>query len=139
MPFALRVPKSRFRWSVLHGRCRRRIIAGLIGMTLAVGHGAYATRHFGRRGSDDAAFDQPLVRAARALTPLPRHLRGMTPENNRELYLLAAIADQQDMAFGLILLALRLIITTTGGAIGLVFLTAGSTEWEVRSEEPPPA
>lgn len=126
--------KTRFVWSALRGACRRRLIAGLVLLALALGYGIYAGRQFGRRGSDAHVLDQPLVRAARGLTPAPRHLRSIEPANDRELYLVTVISDQQDVTFGLTLLILRTIVALTLGGLGLVLLTAGSTEWEIRSE-----
>jgi hypothetical protein len=126
--------KARFVWSALRGGCRRRLAAGIVLVALATGYGLYAGRQFGRRGSDDRVFDQPLVRAARAMTPAPRHLGSITPENSRELYLVTVISDQQDVTFGLTLLILRSIVVLTVGGLGMVLLTAGSTEWEIRSE-----
>ena len=41
------------------------------------------------------------------------------------------------MINGLTLLALRLILAVTAGGFGLILLTAGSTEWEIRSEAGP--
>jgi hypothetical protein len=34
-------------------------------------------------------------------------------------------------------LAVRLILAATSGEFGLILLTAGSTEWEIRSEARP--
>jgi len=124
----------RFAWSALRGRCRRSLLTGVVLVAVATGYGIFAGRQFGRRGSDTHAFDQPLVRAAHAMTPMPRHLGTITPENTRELYLVTVISDQQDVTFGLTLLILRAIIVLTLGGLGMVMLTAGSTEWEIRSE-----
>lgn len=41
---------------------------------------------------------------------------------------------RQDALFGMTVLALRLIVALTVAGLGLVLLTAGSTEWELRSE-----
>lgn len=62
------------------------------------------------------------------------HLGSVVPENNRELYLVTVISDQQDTMFGLTLLVLRMILALTIGGFGLVLMTAGATEWEVLSE-----
>lgn len=126
--------KPRFAWSALRGRCRRSLLTGVVLVAVAMAYGLFAGRQFGQRGSDDHVFDQPLVRAARAMTPTPRHLGTITPENTRELYLVTVISDQQDVTFGLTLLILRSIIVLTLGGLGMVLLTAGSTEWEIRSE-----
>lgn len=131
---AARPAKARFVRSAFRGRCRRRLLTGLVLMALAVTYGAFAGHRFGRRGSDHAAIDQPLVRMALAMNPQPRHLSSVTPQNNRELYLVTVISDQQDVLFGLTLLILRMIITLTVGGIGVVLVAGGSTEWEVRSE-----
>jgi len=136
MLLAIALPKPRFRWSVLTGRCRTRIAAGLVLLAIAAGYGLFSGQRFARRNSDEKAFDQPLVRIGHALTPLPFHMQGFTPQSDRELYLAAVITDQQDVSFGLTVLALRMIVTLTVGGIGLVLLTAGSTEWEIRSEAP---
>jgi hypothetical protein len=120
--------------SLFRGRCRRRLLAGLLLLAAAVGYGVYAGWAFGRRGGDDAVIDRPLVTLARSLTPPPVHLGSIVPENNRELYLVTVISDQQDTMFGLTLLVLRMIVALTLGGFGLVLLTAGATEWEVLSE-----
>ena len=133
MQFHLKLPVSRFRWSALHGRCRIRIAAGLIILVAAAGYAWYAGARFGTRSDDARVFDQPLVRLGHALTP-PPPLRGISPLNDRELYLVTVISDQQDIVFGLTMLVLRMIASATAAGIGLVLLTAGSTEWEIRSE-----
>ena len=63
-------------------------------------------------------------------------LRGVQPQNDRELYLLAVITDQQDVMFGMTLFMLRMIATLTVGGTGIVLIAAGSTEWELRSHTP---
>jgi hypothetical protein len=126
----------RFVWSALKGPCRRRLAAGLLLMTVAAAIAIYAGLQFSRRGGDAEGFDQPLIRAARAITAEPRHLRGFEPRNDRELYLLTVVSDQRDVLFGLTLLALRMVVTVTIGGFGLVLLTAGATEWEIRSGIP---
>jgi hypothetical protein len=75
------------------------------------------------------------VRAAQRMVPPPKHLKDVWPENSRELYLAAVITDQQDVMFGLVLLMIRMIAAATAGGLGLVLVTAGATEWEVRSEQ----
>lgn len=125
---------SRFQWSLLRGRCRRRIIAGLVLLVVAVGYGSYAGQRFGIRGNDERVFDQALARLGHALTPPPVHMRGFSPQSDRELYLVTVVSDQQDIMFGLTMLVLRMIAALTVAGIGLVLLTAGSTEWEIRSE-----
>jgi hypothetical protein len=122
-----------FRWAALRGRCRFRIIAGLLLLLIAAGYGAYAGQRFGSRGNDERALDSALARVGHALTPPPVHMGGITPLNDRELYLVTVISDQQDVMFGLTMLILRGIATLTIAGVGLVLLTAGSTEWELRS------
>jgi hypothetical protein len=124
----------RFRWAALRGRCRRRLAAGLLLLLLAAGHALWAGRHLSMRGSDDSAFDRYFVSAAREITAVPGPVRDLTPASNRELYLKAVITDQQDLAFGVTLFMLRMIVTLTVGGLGMVLLTAGSIEWEIRSE-----
>ena len=96
---------------------------------VAGGHGIWAASHLSVRGSDDRTFDQVLVSAARSATPLPDMVRRMTPQSDNELYLKAVITDQQDLVFGMV----------TIGGLGMVLLTAASTEWEIRSEPESPA
>jgi hypothetical protein len=134
MAFRLTPLTPRFAWSGLRGRCRTRLIAGLIVLAVALAHAVWAGRQFGQRGADARAFDQPLVRLAAELTQLPPALHGVRPRNDQEMYLFAVITDQQDILFGLTLLIMRLIPALTLMGIGLTLLTAGSTEWEVRSE-----
>jgi hypothetical protein len=134
MPFNLKRPSTRFQWSALRGRCRRRIAVGLVLLIVGGCYAAYAGQRFGTRGNDEGVFDQELARLGHVLTPPPVHMRGISPANDRELYLMAVIKDQQDITFGLTMLVLRMIATLTVGGIGLVLLTAGSTEWEIRSE-----
>jgi hypothetical protein len=126
----------RFDRSAFRGRCRRNLLAGLLLLCLGVAYGAWGSAHFGRRNADTGAFDQPLVRAAARMVPPPAHLHSITPQNDRELYLATVISDQQDVMFGLALFILRMIAALTAGGLGLVLLTAGATEWEVRSELP---
>jgi hypothetical protein len=132
----LRVPvrSPRFAWSVLAGRCRRRLAAGLVLLALSGGIAFFAGRQFAHRGADLRAPDQPLVRLAADLTRAPDAVRALEPRDDRELYLLAVISDQRDMLFGLTVLILRAIVALTVGGLGIVLLTAGSTEWEIRTE-----
>jgi hypothetical protein len=134
MPDAVTSPARRFRWSALGGRCRRRIFAGLALLAVAAAYGSFAGLRMARRGADERAFDQPLVRLAQRMIPPPVHLRQYEPQNDRELYLVTVISDQQDLLHGLTALVLRVIASLTAGGLGLVLLTAGSTEWEIRSE-----
>lgn len=134
MPFQFKRPSTRFHWSALRGRCKRRIVAGLILLLVAALYATYAGQRFGTRGNDDGVFDQQLARLGHLMTPPPVHMRSISPQNERELYLVTVVKDQQDITFGLTMLVLRMIATLTVGGIGLVLLTAGSTEWEIRSE-----
>ena len=124
----------RFQWAAFRGRCRRNLVSGLVLLAVVGAYGIWAGQRFSRRGADLSAFDQPLVRAAARMVPPPVHLRTIQPSNSRELYLATVVSDQQDVMFGLSVLLLRLIVTMTLGGLGLVLLTAGATEWEVRSE-----
>jgi hypothetical protein len=128
---------TRFRWSALKGRCRRRLLGGLVLLAAAAAYAWFAGAHMARRGADDHAFDQLLVRTAARMNRPPAHLRAYVPQNDRELYLATVISDQQDMINGLTVIALRLILAATAGGLGLILLTAGSTEWEIRSEARP--
>ena len=125
---------SRFAWSALRGRCRRRIAVGLALLLVGMALIAWAGHLFGQRGSEALGIDQPLVRFAARLTQTPPGLRGFQPHNDREVYLSTVITDQQDVLFGVTVLVFRLIGALTLLGIGLVFLTAGSTEWEIRSD-----
>jgi len=106
-------------------------------LVAAAAYAWFAGFHMARRGSDERAFDQPLVRLAARMNPLPVHLGQYQPQNDRELYLATVIKDQRDMLVGLTALVLRMIAAVTAGGIGLTLLTAGSTEWEIRSETAP--
>ena len=134
MAFARTRPGSRFRWAALRGRCRRNLAAGLVLLAVAIVYGIYAGQRFGGRGNDRNNFDQPVVDLATRLNPPPAHLGSIQPRNNRELYLVTVVSDQQDIILGLTVLVFRMIATLTIGGLGLVLLSAGSVEWEVRSE-----
>jgi len=105
---------------------------------LAGGHGIWAASRLSVRGADDRAFDRVLVTAARSATALPELVARISPQSDQELYLKAVITDQQDLVFGMALFMLRMIVTVTVGGLGMVLLTAASTEWEIRSIEAPP-
>jgi hypothetical protein len=124
----------RFTWSVFHGRCRRNLLVGLALFVLAAAYAAFAAAHFASRGTDRYAFDRPLVRFAQGMIHQPLLVRAVPPRNNREFYLLTVISDKDDVLKGTTVLMLRMIIVMTAGGLGLVLLTAGATEWEVRSE-----
>jgi hypothetical protein len=125
---------TRFRWSALNGRARRRLAIGGLLLAVALAYAWFAGLTMGRRGADERAFDQPLVRLAVRMNPLPPHLFMYEPRSDRELYLAAAFRDQRDMAIALTALVLRLIGAVTAGGFGVILMTAGSIEWEIRSE-----
>ena len=125
---------TRFRWSALNRRARRRLAAGGVLLLAALAYAGFAGFNMGRRGADERAFDQPLVRLAARMNPPPAHLFLYQPQTGRELYLLAAVRDQRDMVLGLTAFVFRLIASVTVGGFGLILMTAGSIEWEVRSE-----
>ena len=125
---------TRFRWSALTWRARRRLVIGGLLLAAALAYAWFAGTHFARRGADEGAFDQPLVRLAVRMNPLPVHLFMYEPRTDREIYLAAAFRDQRDMAIGLTVFVLRMIGAVTAGGFGLILMTAGSIEWEVRSE-----
>jgi hypothetical protein len=101
---------------------------------VAVGvYGGWAAVHLGRRGADTTAWDQVLVNTAMRMVPPPVHLRTIQPRNDRELYLMTVVSDQQDILSGLMVFVLRMILSATVAGLGLVLLVAGATEWEVRS------
>jgi hypothetical protein len=112
-------------------------LAGLLLGLLGLGYGVWATKRLGQRGADRQAFDRPMVTAAARLVTAPDRRPAFEPHTTNELFLLAVITDQQDIVYGLTLLALRLLAAGTVAALGLVLITAGSTEWEVRSETGP--
>lgn len=127
--------RPRFSWSVFRGKCKSRLLAGLVLMLFAVAYALYAGQHFATRGADLSAFDRRMVMPlADALLPRPGHLGSIEPGNDRELYLMAVITDQQDVLNGLVVLLVRLIPALTVGTLGIVLVAAGSIEWEIRSE-----
>jgi len=136
---------TRYRWSALNRRARRRLAGGALLLLAALAYAGFAGFNMARRGADERAFDQPLVRLAVRMNPLPVHLFMYQPQTERELYLSAVARDQRDMVIGLTAFVLRLIASVTAGGFGLILMTAGSIEWEVRSEmaagapEAPPA
>ena len=103
-------------------------------LVVAGGHAIWAADHLSVRGADDRAFDQVLVSAARSVTALPDPVLQIKPQSDNELYLKAVVTDQQDLMFGMALFMLRMIVTLTIGGLGMVLLTAASTEWEIRSD-----
>lgn len=126
---------SRFTWACFTGRARARMLLGLFVLTVALGYGTWATRRLGERGSERGTFDQTLVGMAGRLVQRPDRVPDIPTETSRELELAALARDQQDLLFGLTVLLLRLVASGTVAGIGLILLTAGSTEWEIRSAE----
>ncbi len=129
--------------SSIHGRALRLLI-GLALLVIGLGYGSWAALRFGIRGADGVGFDRPILDAARSLVPAPVVTQTMRPTNNRELVMMGAVFGQHDTVVGFAVLLLRSIAALTVVGFGLVLLTAGSTEWEVRSEfararlQPPP-
>ena len=125
---------QRFKWSVFGGRCRRNLLTGLMLCILAGTYGTWAAHRLASRGADALAFDRPIVSVARSLARSPVPVSAIRPQNMREVYLKTVISDDRDVLEGLTAFLLRLVIVMTTGALGMVLLTAGATEWEVRSE-----
>lgn len=124
---------SRFSWAAFTGRARARVIVGLLILVVATGYGTWATRRLGERGSERGTFDQPVVAMAARLVQRPDRAPDIAVSTSLEVELAALARDQQDLLFGLTVLLLRLVLTGTVAGLGLVLLTAGSTEWEIRS------
>ena len=127
-------PRKPFRWSALHGRALHRLLAGLLLMTVAAAYGSWGLRRLAHRGAERDAFDRPVVAVAERLVLPPDVQPAFEPATDNERLLLAVITDQQDALFGLTVLLLRALLIAVVAGFGLVLLTAGSTEWEVRSE-----
>ena len=125
---------TRYRWSALTRRARRRLVGGSVLLLAALGYAGLGGFNLARRGADERAFDQPLVRLAVRMNPLPVHLFMYQPQTDRELYLAAVVRDQRDLVIALTAFVLRMIASVTLGGVGLILMTAGSIEWEVRSE-----
>jgi len=123
----------RFQRHLFHGRCRRNLLIGLALVALAAAYAIWGGQRFSTRGADAKAFDQVIVQFGGRIVGQPMHLRGLTPQNDRELYLLTVISDQRDVMVGLTILILRMILALSAGGLGMVLLTAGATEWEIRS------
>ena len=129
------LPRSRFRRDALNRRARWRLLAGLALLFLSLGYALWAGRRLGEPGLEGAAVDRPVIGVASRMTaPLRRYLPEGEPKTDDEMLLRAVVRDQQDVVFGLTVLVLRLVVASTIGGLGLVLLTAGSTEWELRSE-----
>jgi hypothetical protein len=125
---------SRFKWSVFRGRCRRNLLVGLVVFVLAGLYGTWAAHRFAARSDDTHAFDRALTQLAQPMVRQPAQLRTIEPRNITELYLMSIISDQRNALAGITVLMLRCIFALTAAGLGLVLLTAGATEWEVRSE-----
>jgi len=128
---------TRFKWPVFHGRCRRNLLAGLLLFVLAGAYGSWAAYRFASGDDGGQTFDRAVVQLAPPMIREPRHLASVRPRNITEFYLLSVISDQRDALVGMTVLALRGIIALTAAGLGLVLLTAGATEWEIRSEAQP--
>lgn len=125
---------SRFSWVMFTGRARARVLVGLLVLAVALGYGTWATRRLAQRGSERGTFDRALVDMAGRLVQRPDRVPDIPVRTSTEVELAALARDQQDLLFGLTVLLLRLIATGTTAGLGLILLTAGSTEWEIRSE-----
>jgi hypothetical protein len=124
---------ANFSWSEFNGRCRARLLAGLALMVLGLGYATWGTARLA--GADvRSRIDGPVVDFARRLVAPPQLPHGFRAANDRERMLVGALVGRQDALFGLTLLVLRSIVAMTVAGLGLVLLTAGSTEWEIRSE-----
>jgi hypothetical protein len=134
---------TRFSWAVFRGRVRSRVLLGVAILSIALTYGTWATQRLAQRGSERGTFDQPIVSAAGRLVQRPDRIPVVPIRTETELELSAVARDQQDLLFGLTVLLLRLLLTGSVAGLGLILLTAGSTEWELRSELPrasdPPA
>jgi hypothetical protein len=125
---------TRYRWSALNTRARRRLVGGFVLLLVALAYAAFAGFSMASRAADERAFDRALVRLATRMNPLPADLFLYEPHTDREMYLAAAFRDQRDMAIALTAFVLRMIGAVTAGGFGLILMTAGSIEWEIRSE-----
>ena len=130
-----------FVWEEFKGRARRRLAAGLVVLLVGLVYAGWAGARLARKGSERAPFDAVLVAPAAASVPVPyvsEHLRPGTP---REAFLMTTVAMQHDSVQGLVVFLTRCAVALTIAGCGLVLLTAGSTEWELRSRlrVPPPA
>ena len=127
--------RARFRIDALNRRARWRMLAGLALLFLSLAYATVAGKGLGQPGLEADALDRPVVRMASTLTaPLRRFVPGGEPRTEDERLLRALVRDQQDVVLGLTVLLLRLVVASTVGGLGLVLLTAGATEWELRSE-----
>lgn len=125
---------TRFSMAAFRGRVRTRVLVGVLALSVGLGYGTWATRRLAQRGSERNTFDQVIVSATGRIVQRPDRMPALRTRTSLELELDAVARDQQDLLFGLAVLLARLIVTGTIAGVGLVLLTAGSTEWEVRSE-----
>lgn len=119
---------------MFRGRTRTRVLLGLLILCVALTYGTWAARRLGQRGSERGTFDQPLVEVAGRVVRRPDRIPDIAVRTSKEVELAAIARDQQDLLFGMTVLLVRLIAAVTVGGLGLILLTAGSTEWEIRSE-----
>jgi hypothetical protein len=122
-----------FSWTHFNGRCRTRLLTGLVLMVVGLGFGTWSMARLGE-ASVQQRIEGPIATFAARLVAPPLFLRGFRPASDRERALFVALVWAQDALFGMTLLALRMIVALTLAGLGLVLLTAGSTEWQVRSE-----
>ena len=134
-------PPRRFRRDALNTRARWRLLGGLALLFVSLAYGTWAARRLAMPGGEDTAVDRPLVHVATRLNaPLQVRVEG-EPKTDDEYYLRVLVRDQADVMLAMTVLILRLGIAGACAGFGLVLLTAGSTEWELRSESAnqPPA
>lgn len=125
--------RQRFRRELLVGSVRYRLLGGLGLLVLAMWYGSWAAAHLARHGAERDAFDRPVVNFASRIVTAPDVEVRFVPKTEDEVYLLAVVRAQQDTVFGVTLLLFRWILTSVVAGMGMVLLTAGATEWEVRS------
>lgn len=125
--------RQRFKREFLVGAARHRLFGGLVLLVLALWYGAWSAAHLTRPGAERDTFDRPIVRFASTLVTAPDVEVPFSPKTENEVYLLAVVRSQQDIVFGVTLLLFRCGAAAIMAGLGLVLLTAGATEWEVRS------
>lgn len=125
--------QHRFRRELLVGPLRHRLLGGLALLVLSLWYGTWAAAHLARPGAERDTFDAPVVRFASRLVTAPDVDVPFDARTENEVYLLAIVRAQQDIVFGVTLLLLRCGSAAIVAGLGLVLLTAGATEWEVRS------
>lgn len=124
---------SPFLWSALSGRCRRRMAWGLALLALGLCYAGWSGVRLAR-GEPRSTIDAPIANAAAVMVAPPALPRGFDLNDDRQVDLFAAVLNRQDALFGMTVLMLRLIVAFTVAGLGLVLLTAGSTEWQLLSE-----